>query len=107
MYWKITTRLTSMATLASMEKMDRTLRFWINESSTTKGRMESMYRRESMVGVITTVLFELQSLVVPFAADTTWGSTGSHGEPHHTGLKATDLSSPSQVGTSRAHFKHS
>lgn len=49
-------------------------------------------------GVITTVLFELQSLVVPFAADTTWGSTESPGEPHHTGLKATDLSSPSQVG---------
>lgn len=97
-----------MATLASMEKMDRTLRFWMNVSSTTKGRRESMYSRESMVGVMATVLFELQSLVVPFAADMTWGSTGRPDELHHAGLRAMDLGSSSQMGqntTPSAHFQ--
>lgn len=71
-----------MARLASMEKMDRTLRFWMNVSSTTKGRRESMYSRESMVGVTATVLFGLQSLVVAFAVDMTWASTGGLDEPY-------------------------
>lgn len=66
-----------------------------------------MYSRESMVGVITTVLFELQSLVVPFAADMTWESTGRLNEPQRAGPTAVDVSSPSQVGqntTPSAHF---
>lgn len=52
-----------------------------------------MYSRESMVGVMITVLFGLQSLVVPFAADTTWGNSRRLGESHRAGLRAMGLGS--------------
>lgn len=63
-----------MAMLASKEKMERNLRLRMKTRSTMKGSKDRMYRRESMVGVSTTVSLEWQSLVVPLAAEITWGN---------------------------------
>lgn len=58
------------------------------------------------MGVRATVRFEWQSVVVPLAADTTWGGRGMLREPHR-GLTAADLGSPPRVAgmTAPARFQ--